>query len=46
MVGENADATVEVCTNRRHRILQTEIARADIAQPGPKALELIGLARR
>jgi thiamine pyrophosphate-dependent acetolactate synthase large subunit-like protein len=34
-----------VCANRRYRILQTELARAGIAQTGPKALALTDLTR-
>jgi acetolactate synthase-1/2/3 large subunit len=45
MVGKNADVTVVVCANRRHRILQTEVGRADIAQPRHKALALTDLTR-
>ena len=46
MVGENADVTLVVCANHHYRILQTELARAGIAQPGPKALDPTGLAHR
>lgn len=42
---ESADVTVVVCANRRYRILQTELARAGIAQPGAKALSLTELTR-
>jgi hypothetical protein len=35
-----------VFANRRYRILQNELARAGIAKPGLKALELTGLAGR
>lgn len=42
---ENADVTVVMCANRRYRILQTELARAGIAQPGAKALSLTELTR-
>jgi len=45
MVGENADLTLVVCANRRYRILQTELARAGISRPGPKALALTDLSR-
>ncbi|MCM8595582.1 acetolactate synthase large subunit [Accumulibacter sp.] len=45
MVRENADVTVVVCANRRYRILQTELARTGIAEPGPKAQALTDLTR-
>ena len=45
MARESADVTVVVCANRRYRILQTELARAGIAEPGPKALALTDLTR-
>jgi acetolactate synthase-1/2/3 large subunit len=45
MARESADAIVVVCANRRYRILQTELTRAGIAQPGPKALALTDLTR-
>ena len=31
------DVTTVVCANRGYRILQVELARAGIAQPGPQA---------
>jgi acetolactate synthase-1/2/3 large subunit len=34
-----------VCANRRYRILQVELARAGIAEPGPKARALTDLTR-
>jgi acetolactate synthase-1/2/3 large subunit len=40
---ENADVTVVVCSNRRYRILQVELARAGQETPGPKALSLTDL---
>lgn len=45
MARENADVTVVVCANRRYRILQVELARAGIAEPGPKAQALTDLTR-
>ncbi len=45
MARENADVTVVVCANRRYRILQVELARASIAEPGPKAQALTNLTR-
>lgn len=38
-------ARVMVCANHSYRILQTELARAGIAKPGPKALALTDLTR-
>ena len=38
-----ADVTVVVCSNRRYRILQFELARAGQKTPGPKALSLTDL---
>lgn len=37
MAREGADVTVVVCANRRYRILQVELARAGVTEPGPKA---------
>jgi acetolactate synthase-1/2/3 large subunit len=45
MARESADVTVVVCANRRYRVLQTELARAGIAEPGPKAHSLTDLTR-
>jgi len=45
MARESADVTVVVCANRRYRILQVELARAGIAEPGPKARALTDLTR-
>jgi len=45
MARENVDVTVVVCANRRYRILQAELARAGIAEPGPKAQALTDLTR-
>jgi acetolactate synthase-1/2/3 large subunit len=42
---ESADVTVVVCANRRYRILQAELARAGVAEPGPKARDLTDLSR-
>jgi len=42
---ESADVTVVVCANRSYRILQVELARAGIAEPGPKAHALTDLTR-
>ena len=43
MARENLDVTVIVCANRAYRILKVELARADIAQPGPAARSLTDL---
>lgn len=45
MAREGADVTVLVCANRRYRILQVELARAGIAEPGSKAQALTDLTR-
>jgi acetolactate synthase-1/2/3 large subunit len=45
MARESADVTVVVCANRRYRILQVELARAGVAQPGAKAQALTDLTR-
>ena len=45
MAHESADVTVVVCANRRYRILQVELARASIAELGPKAQALTDLTR-
>ena len=43
MARESADVTVVVCANRRYRILQAELARAGLEEPGPKARALTDL---
>ena len=45
MARESTDITVVVCANRRYRILQTELQRAGIIQPGPKAQSLTDLTQ-
>jgi acetolactate synthase-1/2/3 large subunit len=45
MARESADVTIVVCSNRCYRILQSELARAGVAQPGPKAQDLTDLKR-
>jgi acetolactate synthase I/II/III large subunit len=45
MARESADVTVVVCANRRYRILQAELARTGIIEPGPKAKALTDLTR-
>jgi acetolactate synthase-1/2/3 large subunit len=45
MARESANVTVVVCANRRYRILQAELARAGVAEPGPKAQNLTDLTR-
>jgi acetolactate synthase-1/2/3 large subunit len=41
---EGLDVTTIVCANRAYRILQVELARAGIAEPGPKARALTDLS--
>ncbi len=43
MARESANVTVVVCANRKYRILQAELARAGVAEPGPKARALTDL---
>ena len=45
MARESADVIVVVCANRRYRILQVELARAGLKEPGPKAQSLTDLTR-
>ncbi len=45
MARESADVTVVVCANRRYRIIQVELARAGVAEPGPRAQSLTDLTR-
>jgi acetolactate synthase I/II/III large subunit len=45
MAREQLDVTVVVCANRAYRILQLELARAGIAEPGPKARALTDLGQ-
>jgi acetolactate synthase-1/2/3 large subunit len=45
MAREALDVTVLVCANRAYRILQLELARAGVAEPGPKARALTDLGR-
>jgi acetolactate synthase-1/2/3 large subunit len=41
---EKLDVTTLICNNRRYRILQVELARAGISEPGRKARSLTSLA--
>src|SRR5579885_1074280 len=41
---EKLNVTNLICNNRRYRILQVELARAGITEPGPKARALTSLA--
>ena len=41
---EELDVTTVICANREYRILRVELARADIASPGPSARALTSLA--
>ena len=43
MAREGLDVTVVICANRTYRILQVELARAGIAEPGPAARRLTQL---
>jgi acetolactate synthase I/II/III large subunit len=45
MARESADVTVVVCANRRYRILQVELERLGLSEPGPKAQALTDLTR-
>ncbi len=45
MAREGVDVTVVVCANRCYRVLQAELARTGIAEPGPKAQALTDLTR-
>ena len=42
---EGLDVVVVICANRRYRILQVELQRAGIAEPGPQAQALTDLGR-
>ena len=42
---EGLDVTTVLCSNRRYRILQVELARAGVAEPGPVARDLTSLDR-
>ena len=41
---ENLNVTTLICNNRRYRILQVELARAGVTEPGRKARSLTSLA--
>jgi acetolactate synthase I/II/III large subunit len=43
MAREGLDVTVVVCANRSYRILEVELMRAGITEPGPAARSLTGL---
>lgn len=45
MARESVDVTVVVCANRRYRILQVELARAGVEEPGPVARDVTDLTR-
>jgi acetolactate synthase-1/2/3 large subunit len=45
MARESANVTIVVCANRRYRILQSELARAGVVEPGPKSWSLTDLTR-
>lgn len=42
---ESLDVTTVLCANHRYRILQVELMRAGIAEPGPAAMALTELSR-
>ena len=42
---EHLDVTTLICNNRRYRILQVELARAGVTEPGRKARALTSLAQ-
>jgi acetolactate synthase-1/2/3 large subunit len=42
---EGLDVTTLLCSNRSYRILQVELARAGVAEPGPQARALTSLER-
>lgn len=44
MARESLDVVVVICANRAYRILQAELARAGVAEPGPKAMGLTDLS--
>jgi acetolactate synthase-1/2/3 large subunit len=43
MARESLDVVVLICSNRSYRILQVELARAGVAEPGPQARGLTSL---
>jgi acetolactate synthase-1/2/3 large subunit len=43
MAREGLDVVAVVCANRAYRILQVELARAGVAEPGPAARSLADL---
>jgi acetolactate synthase I/II/III large subunit len=45
MARESLDISVVVCSNRSYRILQVELARAGVTEPGPGASSLTDLGR-
>jgi len=45
MARESLDVVTIICANRAYRILQVELGRAGIAEPGPQALGLTDLSR-
>ncbi len=44
MAREGLDVTVVICNNQRYAILEVELARAGVTEPGPKAASLTSLA--
>lgn len=45
MARESLDVTVVICANRNYRILQVELMRAGVVEPGPGAMGLTDLGR-
>jgi acetolactate synthase-1/2/3 large subunit len=41
---EGLDVTTVICANRRYRILQVELLRAGVAEPGPQAVAMTDLS--
>jgi len=41
---EGLDVTTVICANRRYRILQVELMRAGVAEPGPQAVAMTDLS--
>lgn len=42
---EGLDVTTVIFSNRKYKILQAELARADLADPGPKVLSMFDLSK-
>jgi acetolactate synthase I/II/III large subunit len=44
MARESLDVTIVVCANRAYRVLQMELARSGVVEPGPRARRLTDLS--